>query len=391
MNRPRVVVGPPDSRGLREIAVGGKTVGSAWSLRGLRRVLSRLGYPADLDVEDRSSILWSGGGSGTWPDRTWWRRSVITLMMAGLLGSMALLVAVGMPDAIGALTFAGRVTGFLFAFAGVVQGVAAPAVLDYWGKRQLKFSGALILLGTFVGLATNGLLLFMWLQEREYTPYVLTYLPLWCWSLWAFQLLIRKKAWQGVPYPKQFAAGVTVTTLLATANLAYSTLYQPTSAPVLFDLNVKFGTPRMDAKQPVIHLPVTFRARNSGQIPAYIISDGYWIYGVSVEYSSDGGGLLEWRKTMDAGSDGSKVGRYVKSPTREAIGAARFYGPGNWLEPGEQYVQERVVQLPKSAEYDVIEADLVMTLMEGPRQDRRGVRDPALFLAQEREILLPSQ
>lgn len=367
MNNPRVVVGPPDSRGLREITIGGRTVGSAWSVQGLRKVLGRLGYPEDLDVEDRSSMVWRGGDSGAWPDHTWRRRSTIALMMAGLLGSMALLVVVGMPDAIGALTFAGRVTGFLFAFAGAVQGVAALAVLDYWGKRQLKLSGALILLGTFIGLTTNGLLLFMWLQEQEYTPYVLTYFPLWCWSLWALQLLIRERAWRGVPYPKQFAAGVTVTTLLATANLAYSALYQPTSAPVLFDLDVKFGTPELDPKRPVIHLPVTFRARNSGQIPAYITSDGYGVYGVSVEFSSEGGGLLEWRKAVDAGSDGSRVGRYVKSPTRETVSAARFYGPGNWLEPGEQYVQERVIQLPSSAKYDVIEAGLTMTLM---RKDR---------------------
>ncbi|MER6612085.1 hypothetical protein [Streptomyces xantholiticus] len=367
MNKPRVVVEPPDSRGLRQVSTGGKPVGSAWSLQGLRKVLSRLGYPEDLDVEDRSSISWLGGDSGTWPDRTWRRRSTIALMMAGLLGSMALLVVVGIPDAIGALTFAGRVTGFLFAFAGVAQGVAALAALDYWGKRQLKLSGAVILLGAFIALATNGLLLFMWLQEREYTPYVLTYLPLWCWSLWALRLLVREKAWRGVPHPKQFAAGVTATTLLAAANLAYSALYQPTSAPVLFDLNVKFGTPQLDIERPIIHVPVTFRARNSGQIPAYITSDGYGIYGVSAKHSSDGSGLLEWRKMMDATSDGSKVGRYVKSPTRETISAARFYGPGNWLEPGEQYTQERVIQVPKSAKYDTLEADLTLTLM---RKDR---------------------
>ncbi|MGX1507192.1 UNVERIFIED_CONTAM: hypothetical protein RKD43_005817 [Streptomyces graminofaciens] len=367
MNKPKVVVRPPDSRGLREVTMGGETVGSAWSLRELRKVLRRLGHPEDVDVEDRSLIMWLGGDSGTWPARTGRRRWTVALMTTGLLGSMALLVAVGMPDAIGALTFAGRVTGFLFAFAGVVQGVAAVAALDYWGKRKLKFSGAVILLGAFIALVTNGLLLFMWLQEREYTPYVLTYLPLWCWSVWALQLLIREKAWKGVPYPKQFAAGVTATTLLATFNLAYSALYQPTSAPVLFDLSVKFGTPHMDADRPLIHLPVTFRAQNSGKVPAYITSDGYGIYGVSAEYASDGSGLLEWRRRIDAKSDGSSVGRYIKDPIRETISAAPFYGPGKWLEPGERYTQERVIQVPTSAKYDVIEAYLTMTLM---RKDR---------------------
>jgi hypothetical protein len=372
MNKPKVVVQPPDGRGLREVTMGGKRVGSAWSLQGLRKVLRRLGHQEDVDVEDRSLIIWLGGDSGTWPASTGRRRATIALMMAGLLGSMVLLIVVGMPDAIGALTFAGRVTGFLFAFAGAVQGVAALAVLDYWGKRRLRFSGAVILLGAFIALVTNGLLLFMWLEEREYTPYVLTYLPLTGWSLWALQLLLRERAWQGIPYPKQFAAGVTATTLLAAFNLAYSALYQPTSAPILFDLEVKFGTPQADANRPVIHLPVTFRARNSGKVPAYITSDGYGIYGSSAKHASDGSGLLEWRKLLDAKTDGSRVGRYEKSPTRETISAARFYGPGNWLEPGEQYVKERVVQLPRSATYDVIEADLTMTIM---RKDRGRIDD----------------
>ncbi|MGN9789762.1 hypothetical protein ACTMTU_01435 [Streptomyces sp. OZ13] len=372
MNKPKVVVQPPDGRGLREVTMGGQTVGSAWSLRGLRKLLRRLGHPEDVDVEDRSLIVWLGGDSGTWPAPTGRRRATIALMMAGLLGSMVLLVAVGMPDAIGALTFAGRVTGFFFAFAGAVQGVAALAVLDYWGKRRLRFSGAVILLGAFIALVTNGLLSFMWLEEREYTPYVLTYLPLTGWSIWALQLLLRERAWTGIPYPKQFAAGVTATTLLATFNLAYSALYQPTSAPVLFDLEVKFGTPQPDAKRQIIHLPVTFRARNSGKVPAYIASDNYGIYGVSVKYASDGSGLREWRRMMDADTEGSRVGRYVKSPTRETISAARFYGPSNWLEPGEQYVRERVVQLPRSATYDMIEADLTMTVM---RKDRGRIDD----------------
>ncbi|MFJ8078211.1 hypothetical protein ACIQ7Q_30835 [Streptomyces sp. NPDC096176] len=372
MNKPKVVVRPPDDRGLREVTMGGRTVGSAWSLRGLRKILRRLVHPENVDVEDRSLIVWLGGDSGTWPARPWRTRLIITFMMAGLLGSMVLLFAVGMPDAIGALTFAGRVTGFLFAIAGASQGVAALAVLDYWGKRRLKLSGAVILLGAFIALLTNGLLLAMWLEEKEFTWYLLTYLPLFCWSVWAIQLLFREKAWRGIPYPKQFAAGVTATTLLAAFNLTYSAIYQPTSATVLLDLEVKFGTPQPDVKQPIIHLPVTYRAKNSGKVPAYITSDGYGIYGVTLKYAEDGSGLLNWRRTIDATSDDSTVGRYVKSPTRETISAARFYGPGNWLEPGEQYVKERVVQLPKTATYDVIEADLTMTIL---RKDRGRIDD----------------
>ncbi|CAM5487795.1 hypothetical protein SALBM311S_08590 [Streptomyces alboniger] len=168
------------------------------------------------------------------------------LMMAGLLGSLVLLVVIGTPDALGGLTFAGRVTGYLFMLAGLVQGVSALAVLDFWGKRRLRFSGAAVLLGALIALAVDSLLMFLWLQETEYTPYLFAYFPLWCWSLWALWLLVREKTWRGIPHPKSFAAGITVTAVIAGASLAYSSMYQPASQPLLFSLEAKFGKPTVD-------------------------------------------------------------------------------------------------------------------------------------------------
>lgn len=366
-NRPRVVVQPPDSRGLREVAISGTTVGSAWSLRELRKILSRTGYPRDMNVEDRTSICWRGADSETWPDHTWQRRTTIALMMTGLLGSMTLLAAVGSPDAFGALTFAGRITGYLFVVLGVVEGVAALGVLDYWGKRQLSFSGAVVLLGALIALGTDSLLLFMWLQEREYTRYLLAYFPLWCWSLWALSLLVREKAWRGTPHPKKFAAGVAATTLLAAVNLTYSAVYQPTSAPVLFSLKATFGTPRMDPERQIIHLPLTLQVKNTGNVPAYIISDEYSVNGLRADFSENAGELRDRRKAMELESD---VGLYTGTPKKYTISAGPFYGPGSYLEPGEEYSEEKVVQLPRTAGYDTIEAALTIELM---RKDRGKV------------------
>ncbi|MFI9584336.1 hypothetical protein ACIHCQ_21415 [Streptomyces sp. NPDC052236] len=288
-------------------------------------------------------------------------------MMAGLLGSMMLLAAVGSPDAVGALTFAGRITGYLFVVLGVVEGVAALAVLDYWGKRQLSFSGAVVLLGALIALGTDSLLLFMWLQEREYTRYLLAYFPLWCWSLWALWLLIREKAWRGTPHPKKFAAGVAATTLLAAVNLAYSAVYQPTSAPVLFSLTAKFGTPRIDPERQIIHLPLILQVKNTGQIPAYIISDEYSIKGLTADFSENAGELRERREAMESNSD---VRLYTGIPKEHTISAGPFYGPGSYLEPGEEYSEEKVVQLPRAARYDTVEAALTIELM---RKDRGKV------------------
>ncbi|WP_369271017.1 hypothetical protein AB5J55_14120 [Streptomyces sp. R11] len=369
--RPWVVVESPDTRGLRRVTVGSETVGSAWSLRELRRILGRLGYPEDADLEDPALICWRGGDSGTWPDRAWRRRAILVLMTVGLLASMGLNAVVGWPDAAGALTFAQRLTGILFVLSGLVQGAAALMALDYWGRRQFKISGALVLLGVLISLATDSLLLFMWLEETEYTPYALVFLPLWCWSLWALFLLVRERSWGGVPQPKRFAAGVVATALLTGVSLAYSTMYQPTAAPMHFTLQAKFGAAQADRGLPFVHVPLSLRMKNTGGIPVYILNDIYTVRGRGANYSrfSQNGDLLrEWRES--AGKSGYLTGEaelYVDDLKKTTISSSHFYGPGKWLEVGQEYALERVFQVPKDATYDTVSVDVQVSYM---RKDR---------------------
>nr|WSX47904.1 hypothetical protein OG409_02420 [Streptomyces sp. NBC_00974] len=159
MSTRRVVVHAPDERGLSAVSIDGVSVGSAWSRRDLRRQLRRAGLPSDVDLEDRASITWRGADGTTWPDRAGHRRGTIALLAAGLLASMLLLAHTGVVDAMGALTFSGRLTGVLLVLSGAVQGVAAAAVFDSWGKRTLRYSGALVLLGVLIAVATEALLL----------------------------------------------------------------------------------------------------------------------------------------------------------------------------------------------------------------------------------------
>ncbi|WP_189532996.1 hypothetical protein [Streptomyces roseolilacinus] len=364
---PDITVEPPDSRGLRQVTRGGEVVGSAWSLKGLRRVLRRLGHPGDVEVEDGTLVRWRGGDSRTWPDRFVKRRLTIAFMMAGLLGSMALLVVIGTPDALGGLTFAGRITGFLFVLAGLVQGVSASAVLDYWGKRRVRFSGAAVLLGALIALITHSLLMFLWLQEKEYTPYLLAYFPLWCWSLWALCLLVRERTWAGIPHPRSFAAGITATTLVAGANLVYSSMYQPAAQPILVDLEARFGKPTVDSRTSFVELPLTLRAQNRGKVPAYVLGDDYSVYGWMVRFSKRGGGLKGTKEAMETESDAA---RYVAEQKSETVSAGRFLSPGWVLEPGEEYTAEKLVRIPRTADYEALEAYFSLTLM---REDKGGI------------------
>jgi hypothetical protein len=363
--QPWVIVEPPNERGLRAITIHEKTVGYAWSLRGLRKILRRLGYSEEMDLEDQASVYWRGGDSSTWPDRAWKRRTTITLMMVGLLGCMALLVNVGLPDAFRALTFAQRITGCLFILSGVVQGMAALAVLDYWGIRHLKFSGALVLLGVIIAFTTNGFFLFMWSQEREYTRYVVAFLLLGVWSLWALCLVIREKMWTSIPHPKRFAAGVFATALVATANFAYSAMYQPSSVPTLLEMEVKFGKSQRDPNAPFVHLPVKFHVKNVGAVGVYFIGTDYEVLGRSADYSSTTAKKMkDWKEAAEAGED---YDIYAPHPKYVTIKTGQIWGPGYWIDAGEQANWEYMVELPKYASYDAIEATMSVDLM---RRDR---------------------
>ncbi|MEU9376556.1 hypothetical protein AB0D94_22665 [Streptomyces sp. NPDC048255] len=364
--RPWVVVEPPDRRGLRRITIHDKTVGSAWSLRELREVLRGLGYPDDMDLDDPSRVHWRGGDSSAWPDdRGWRRRAVIVGMLVGLLGSLALHVVIGWTDALGALTFAQRLVGVLFLLAAAVQGSALPAVVDYWGRRQVPLSGALVLLGALMALATTSLLLLLWLEEREFIPNFLAFIALWLWSLWALRILIHEKVWKGIPHPRKFAAGVTVTALLTAVSLGYSIIYQPIVAPQHFILRAEFGTPQAGVDSPYIHVPLKLYAKNSGGIPVYLVVDDYSVWGHTAEFSDSGEGMSEWNGGEEG--DWTDAERYVKNANYQIVASGQFQGPGSELDIGEEFKLERVITLPRNTRYETLEAELIFAVV---RQDR---------------------
>ncbi|MFJ2950667.1 Yip1 family protein [Streptomyces sp. NPDC087226] len=367
--RPWVIVEAPDSRGLRRVTIGRGKAGSAWSKAELRRMLGRSGYPENMDLDDPASVSWRGGDSGTWPDRPWRRRTVMSLMTAGLLVSMVFGAVIGWPDASGALTFAQRITGVLFVLSGVVQGAAAIAALDHWGRRQFKASGAVVLLGAVIVLATDSLLLFLWLEEREYTHYLFFFMPLWCWSVWALVLLVREKAWRGTPQPRKFAAGVAATALLTAVSLAYSTMYQPAAAPMHFTLEAEFGKAWADRNLPYVHVPLTLRMKNTGGIPVYIINDIYTVRGRAPLYTRGEEDLAtEWMRTV--GGEGQQEGEaelYVDRLKYTTVSSGRFHDPGSSLDVGQEYSMKRVFQLPRDSRYDTVGVELQIAYM---RKDR---------------------
>ncbi|MGW2640934.1 hypothetical protein [Streptomyces sp. NPDC001348] len=376
--RPWIVVEAPDGRGLRRVTVGGDAVGGVWTLRELRKLLTRLGHP-DVDVDDPAYVYWRGGGSDTWPDRTWRRRAVSVLMATGLLASAVLNVTIGRPDVFGALTFAQRVTGAVLVLSGLVQIAAAAAAIDQWGKRRSGISGALSLLGVLIALATDSLLILMWLDEREYTPYMLAFMPLWLWSVWALCLLLRERSWKGVPHPRKFAAGVAVSTLFTALSLTYSTMYAPTAAPLHFTLNAEFGTARADPRHPFLQVPLKLSVKNTGAYSVYIVIDDFSVYGRTAKYSEKGDTSAdEWERSVDRQKNAEDSETNVDQLSYTALSRGRFYEPGQVLESGQEDTREHVLQVPRSAQYDLLSVDLQLTFM---RKDR-GRIDVSAFEVQ---------
>ncbi|MFF8024858.1 hypothetical protein ACFZDJ_27920 [Streptomyces sp. NPDC007896] len=166
------------------------------------------------------------------PDRQWRRRGAGVLMALGLLASASVLFRVGSTDAFNALAYGGRVMGVAFLTAALVEAVATLAVCDYWGKRVLRYSGAAILVGVGTVTVTNLMFLFTQIQGRSYTPFLWLWITLVLWAAWAFWLLTRQKARQGVPHPKGVALSVVVSGVAGIASLAYSQMYVPYSTPV---------------------------------------------------------------------------------------------------------------------------------------------------------------
>ncbi|WP_431683582.1 hypothetical protein [Kitasatospora sp. KL5] len=365
--QPWVIVEPPDSRGLRKVIINGEVVASAWSLRELRKNLNRLGCPETMDMEDPTYIHWRGGDSNTWPSRPWRRRGILALMVAGMLGSAIMHITIGWPDALGALTFAQRIVGAIFILMGLLQAVAIFAALDYWGRRQSNISGAIVLLGALFTLPTSAILLFMWLEEREYTPYLFAFMPLLLWSAWALYLLIREKAWQGIPHPKKFAAGVAATALLTAVSIAYSTMYQPTAAPIRFILKAEFGTPQATSDPAYVNVPLKLYVKNDGGIPVYIINDDYTVWGAPMIPAANGDGLEEWRTGFS-----ERAERYAHESTAEVVSSGHFNTLGSLLEAGEEFSSEQTITLPADARYGQLEAILGIDYM---RRDR-GRLDP---------------
>ncbi|WP_412074749.1 hypothetical protein ACLF6K_00930 [Streptomyces xanthophaeus] len=354
-SKPRIVVEPPDSRGLRDVRLRGEVMGRAWSLGDLRNLLRRAGFPKGLDLDAGELVHWRGGGSEVWPDRPWRRRATSVLMAAGLLITAGVLGKIGKTDVSDALTFGGRAAGATFLFAGAVEMIAAISAFDYFGKRRWVYSGAAALIGIVIALALNALLLVMQIDAGEYTHYAWIWPTVLVWSFWALWKINPQQVWRTSPHPKKVATGAAVAGLLSLGNLLYSRVYVPYSSPLTLDMVVKFEEPKLNAKRTVLYVPMTVTVKNNGKVPLYILGTLYSVYGRSATFTEKARGIADWKADIQAGKS---VERNTNVMGHELISSGEVMegSGGSSLESGDTMIEEKILTIPADSKFDSIEA-----------------------------------
>jgi hypothetical protein len=133
-------------------------------------------------------------------------------------------------------------------------------------------------------------------------------------------------------------------------------------------LKAKFERLRVNGKGPFVHIPLQLYVKNAGTIPAYILMDNYKVKGRQAKPfdGSDADMMEGWREDVDK-MDEEDAQLHVRKFEYTEIGVGQFQGPGSWLAPGEEYYQQKLIHVPRRAEYDTVEVELKLWYM---RKDR---------------------
>ncbi|MEV0382672.1 hypothetical protein [Nonomuraea sp. NPDC050643] len=302
------------------------------------------------------------------------RKVLATVMGLGLLASAGLFGWIGAADLSGAMSFTGRVTGVLLVLVALAMLLAALAVCDYQGKRRLEYSGALGMFGYVLVFIANALMLIMQRQGGDFTLFLPVWIALLVWSVWALWKLYRQGAWNGLLHPQRFAAGVTVTAVLAAGNFAYTQMYMPYMSPMKIEFNTRLDKPVAHPSGNPIYLPLTISIRNDGASEIYVVGVLYWIWGIIQEYTPQPRTVMHWVNDLRKFSD-QHLYRFADVRKSELlVTGINHVPPGRQLSPGTGMALEKIVMLPRDRRYDIVEAQAQLIFA---RKDKLGIDVPS--------------
>ncbi|WP_244173624.1 hypothetical protein [Streptomyces recifensis] len=283
------------------------------------------------------------------------RRSPVTaaLILVVLLLTGLPLGWLGFEDLGGALTYAGRVTGAILVLVSVTTLVGALAVWDHWFRNRIPYSGMVALTGTVAAFLTNAALLLMTFKDVDSTAYRVLWCLLTVGCAWAVFAVWRTSV--EIPAPKRVAAAVIVTGLIAVANFGYERLYQPSQHGVRPLITITVGKPVLREDRKAFALPVDIRAENRSDVGFYVLGTEFHAMGERVWMSATDRKREQWRDDAEKWRTFQETHplsrREVQQPG-ELVAAQPWAPAGHWIEPGDTFVSQTVVQLPMNTPYD---------------------------------------
>jgi hypothetical protein len=153
------------------------------------------------------------------------------------------------------------------------------------------------------------------------------------------------------PYPKQFLIAITLTSLVAVANFAYTVLYQPTADPTEAGIEVELGTPTFNPDRTVASFPMKISINASGQVGMNVLAATYSVVGR--RGSIDGFDHKKEQMNL-AIQSGRPAARRINVSGYDLIQADQFVRPGTTFMPGNSINVNRTFDLPLPTDYDAI-------------------------------------
>ncbi|MGA5036486.1 hypothetical protein ACPCA8_05425 [Streptomyces capoamus] len=271
---------------------------------------------------------------------------LVLLVTTGMLGWF------GYEDFVGALTFAGRLTGAVLVVVAFVTLLGAFAAADHWLSHKYEYSGVIALIGTFAAALTNLLVTAEIVQNGDYWYFKALFSLLTVGSAWAAFTVFRTSF--VIPAPKRVAATLIVTTVIAVANFGYQSLYQPSQRESTPDIELTVEQPMQNPVSKVFAVPVTIKIHNGGDAAFYVLASEFHAMAERVPLTKRDRPREKWRADAEAWREYkyNPVSRRETHQPGLLVSAQPWMPYGHWIYGKDTFSARVVVQLPKTIPYD---------------------------------------
>jgi len=276
---------------------------------------------------------------------TWLTAALVSVIYAF---STLVLAWFGVHDIARGLTFPVRLRAAIMIAAAILLFAATVGALIFQ-RTGSHAAGVLLILGGVTAIGFGLALLSSQLLEGDYTPWLWAWLIMTAGGVWATIRVLQTG--QRLPYPKQFAWAVTFTAVLAAANFAYSSLYQPTTQLYTWALEVDFGKPALNPNKTSASIPITVSFENKGKVPVNVLMATYSVVGRRGSVAEKDRTRKQLRLSLQSNQPAS---RRTVVDGYDLLQADHFIAPGSWLEAGDRTDIGRTVDLPLPTRYDTI-------------------------------------